>query len=61
MSKDIIEGIPEGTIYKQVAGGGGGYGNPRERDQKLVEEDVQNEVVDKDQAYEEYGFVLNID
>lgn len=55
MSKDIIEGIPEGTIYKQIAGGGGGYGNPQERDQKLVEEDVRNEVVNIDQAKEEYG------
>jgi N-methylhydantoinase B len=57
LSKDIIEGIPIGTIYKQIAGGGGGYGNPRERDTKLVEEDVRNGVVDKGQAHKEYGFV----
>lgn len=61
LSKDIVENIPEGTIYSQIAGGGGGYGNPRERDLKLVEEDVRNEVVDKGQAHEEYGFALNID
>lgn len=58
LSKDIIEQIPEGTIYKQIAGGGGGYGNPRERDQKLVKDDVRNEVVTKEQAYEEYGINL---
>ena len=30
--KDIISGIPAGTVYHQIAGGGGGYGDPRLRD-----------------------------
>ncbi len=59
LSKDIVEGIPEGTIYKQIAGGGGGYGNPKERDRELVGEDIRNEVVSMAQASEEYGFSLN--
>lgn len=55
LSKDIVEGIPEGTIYTQIAGGGGGYGNPKERDRSAVEWDLKNEVINKDQALNEYG------
>ena len=55
MSKDIVEGIPNGTIYKQVAGGGGGYGNPKERDRERVKIDLRNEVITEQQAVNEYG------
>ncbi len=54
-SKDIVEGIPNGTVYKQVAGGGGGYGNPNERDREAVKWDLRNEVITKEQAVNEYG------
>ena len=30
-SKEIVRGIPPGTVFRQRAGGGGGYGPPRER------------------------------
>ncbi len=55
MSKDIVEGIPDGTIYKQIAGGGGGYGNPKERDRDSVKLDLLNEVITEEQAVNEYG------
>ncbi|MFH0865138.1 MAG: hydantoinase B/oxoprolinase family protein [Bacteroidota bacterium] len=55
LSKDIVEGIPEGTIYRQIAGGGGGFGNPKERDRADVLEDLRNEKVSKKQAKKEYG------
>jgi N-methylhydantoinase B len=55
LSKDIIEGIPEGTIYTQIAGGGGGYGDPKERERDAVKKDLKNEVIDKEQALKEYG------
>ncbi|MCP3931274.1 MAG: hydantoinase B/oxoprolinase family protein [Bacteroidetes bacterium] len=58
LSKDIIEDIPKGTIYTQIAGGGGGYGNPKEREPELVAKDILNEVVDEEQALKEYGFVV---
>ena len=61
LSKDLIDGIPEGTIYKQIAGGGGGYGNPKERDLAEVLQDVQNEIVSKEQAKTEYGVELQKD
>jgi len=54
LSKDLIEEIPKGTVYRQIAGGGGGYGPPHERDKDAVNEDVLNEVVSKDQARNEY-------
>ncbi len=55
-SKDIVEGIPDGTVYKQIAGGGGGYGNPNERDRDAVKWDLRNEVITKEQA-NEYGLL----
>ena len=58
LSKDIIEEIPANTIYRQIAGGGGGYGNPLERDLGKVVEDVHNQVVDKEQAENDYGLVF---
>ncbi|TAL69963.1 MAG: hydantoinase B/oxoprolinase family protein [Bacteroidetes bacterium] len=56
MSKDLVNDIPKGTIYRQVAGGGGGYGNPKERDRDKVLNDVKNEVVSNDKAKEEYYY-----
>ncbi|MDP8240462.1 MAG: hydantoinase B/oxoprolinase family protein [Candidatus Hatepunaea meridiana] len=55
MSKDLIEGIPAGTIYYQVASGGGGFGDPKERDTEKVVMDVKNEVCSKETAKEDYG------
>ena len=46
MSKDIIDNIPEGTQYHQIAGGGG-YGDPRLRDRERLAEDVRNGVVSR--------------
>ncbi|MCX6154617.1 MAG: hydantoinase B/oxoprolinase family protein [Candidatus Kapabacteria bacterium] len=55
MSKDLITGIPKGTVYRQVAGGGGGFGNPKERDLSKLNEDVRNELVSSDFAKQVYG------
>ena len=61
MSKDMIEGIPVGTLYHQVASGGGGYGNPEERNREKVLKDVRNEVVSPEQAQEIYKIKLDED
>ncbi|MDP7060510.1 MAG: hydantoinase B/oxoprolinase family protein [Candidatus Marinimicrobia bacterium] len=61
MSKDMIEGIPTGTVYHQVASGGGGYGNPEERNREKVLKDVRNEVVSPEQAQEIYKIKLDED
>lgn len=55
MSKDLINGIPDKTVYKQIAGGGGGYGNPKKRDKEKLMMDVKNEVVSKKVAEKIYG------
>lgn len=55
MSKDIIAEIPDGTIYTQIAGGGGGYGNPQKRDREKVKQDLKNELISSKTAKEIYG------
>ena len=55
LSKDLIEGIPAGTIYYQIASGGGGYGDPKERNAEKVRMDVKNGVISEGRAEEEYG------
>ncbi|MGQ0654479.1 MAG: hydantoinase B/oxoprolinase family protein [Betaproteobacteria bacterium] len=54
-TKEIIRGIPRGTIYRQLAGGGGGYGDPKERPRELVLADVKNGLVSKEAAARDYG------
>jgi N-methylhydantoinase B len=58
LSKDIIRDIPGGTIYHQVAGGGGGFKNPRERDINKVVMDVKNELCSLEKARDDYGVVF---
>ena len=41
-----------------ITQGGGGYGDPKERDPELVKKDVKNEVISKDAAAREYGVSL---
>ena len=55
LSKDLVEGIPKGTLYRQVANGGGGFGDPKDRDKDAVRMDVRNGVVSDERAREEYG------
>jgi N-methylhydantoinase B len=55
LSKDLITDIPRGTIYCQIASGGGGYGNPGEREREKVLMDVKNGVVSKEAARIEYS------
>jgi N-methylhydantoinase B len=54
-SKDLVRGVPRGTLYVQHAGGGGGYGDPRERPAEKVEEEVRNGIVSERSALEDYG------
>ena len=59
LSKDIIRGIPDNTLYFQIAGGGGGYGNPKKRSRKKVLKDLQNEVVSIKAAEKIYAIKLD--
>ncbi len=53
-SKDVIP-IPRGTVLAQVAGGGGGYGDPLERPAEVVAAEVRDGVVSAEAACREYG------
>jgi N-methylhydantoinase B len=58
-TKDLINNVPEGTVYFQQAGGGGGYGHPFERKPEIVAKDVRNGVVSLVKAREDYGVVVD--
>ena len=56
--KEKIEGIPRGTIFRQWAGGGGGYGNPLDRPVERVLADVRDGLLSPDRARADYGVVV---
>jgi N-methylhydantoinase B len=58
-SKEIIRGIPQGSVYRQSAGGGGGYGNPHERAPELVLSDVLDGLLSVDAARNDYGVAID--
>jgi N-methylhydantoinase B len=58
LSKDLITDIPEGSIYYQVASGGGGFGDPEEREREKVKMDVKNGVVSGERAKRDYGLSI---
>lgn len=47
-----------GDTVTMITQGGGGYGDPKERDPELVKKDVRNGLVSKEAALEEYGVKL---
>ena len=58
-SKDIIKDVAAGTVYVQIAGGGGGYGDPRERSVETVRDEVRNEIISVAGARSLYGVALD--
>ena len=58
-SLDLITGVPQGTVYHQLAGGGGGYGDPRARRVELVAAEVRNGIISVPVAREAYGVVVD--
>lgn len=58
-SKEVVAGIPKGTRWYQVAGGGGGYGDPRRRPAELVAREVRYGYVSAGEAERHYGVVVN--
>lgn len=57
-AKELIDDIPKGTIYHQIAGGGGGYGDPRQRPPARVEEEVRDGLISRESARDDYGVEL---
>lgn len=60
-TKDLVRGVPQGTLYHQEAGGGGGYGDPKTRPAVKVAGEVRDGIISSDAAREVYGVVLNSD
>lgn len=54
-NKDLITGVPRGTIYHQQAGGGGGYGDPHRRDRAKLAEEVRDALISPEAAHTVYG------
>jgi N-methylhydantoinase B len=55
-NKDLITGVPRGTVYHQYAGGGGGYGDPLKRDRVTLAREVRNGVISPEAAKADYAF-----
>jgi len=53
--------VKVGDVVKYYTGGGGGYGNPWERDPHLVREDVIDGYVTREGAERDYGVILKED
>jgi len=60
-SKEIVENIPKGTIWHQIAGGGGGYGDPRQRPAEQVAQEVLYGLISPKAARDNYGVILDPD
>ena len=58
-SKEVVPAIPKGTRWYQVAGGGGGYGDPRKRSAELVAREVRYAYVSPENARKYYGVVVD--
>ena len=50
--------MKQGDVIRMVTGGGGGYGNPLERPQKDILDEVRADYLTVEQAREEYGVVI---
>jgi N-methylhydantoinase B len=50
--------LQKGDVYSSYPSGGGGWGDPKERDAALVREDVRDEIVSRESAEKLYGVVL---
>jgi N-methylhydantoinase B len=59
MLKANAHPLAPGSVVELRTGGGGGFGNPLERDPELVQEDVRNGYVSLEAAARDYGVVLD--
>ena len=49
----------QGEVFRHELAGGGGWGDPLERDLKLVLRDVRNELVSPERAFLDYGVIVD--
>lgn len=55
-NKDLIAGVPSGTVYHQQAGGGGGYGDPKLRDRVVLRREVRDGLISPSAARDLYEY-----
>jgi len=48
--------LPAGSVIKSMTGGGGGYGNPAERDPADIREDLLDGYILPEHAEQIYGY-----
>ncbi len=58
-SKEMVAGIPKGTVWHQIAGGGGGYGDPLKRPAEQVAREVFYGLISPQAARDDYGVVVD--
>ena len=58
-SKEVVADIPKGTHWYQVAGGGGGYGDPHCRPVERVVEEVRYGYISPQNAKANYGVAVD--
>jgi N-methylhydantoinase B len=61
LESKLIMRIERGDVFRHELAGGGGWGDPLERDPVRVIEDVRNEFVSVAGAADDYGVVIDID
>ena len=59
ITDNVIETIKPGEIAANLNPGGGGFGNPFERDPLKVVEDIRNGLVSVEGARQDYGVILS--
>lgn len=59
LNKDLVTGIPAGTVFRELAGGGGGFGDPHLRPAERVAQEVRYGYVSVESAREDYGVVVD--
>ncbi len=57
----VYEAMAPGEVLVNCSGGGGGWGNPRNRDLEKVLNDVRNEYISLTSAERDYGVVIDPD
>lgn len=58
-NKDLLTGVPKGTVYYQIASGGGGWGEPKRRAPEKVAAEVKNGVISVEAAREVYAVAVD--
>lgn len=52
--------IGEGDVFSRPTAGGGGFGDPLDRDPRLVIEDIRDDYVSVERAAKDYGVVVQV-